>query len=531
MRQLFSTLIFIFFFFQITNAQTLALLDAGSVMGATRLCVNATMALSDTVSGGVWSSSNTSVATVDSAGVVTGVAAGSAVISYAVVSGGDTAIAADTITVLSSPIVYGIISARDTFCAGDMDTVVLGNSQGGYGYQLYMGSSAVLYETGKDTALVFIHSADSSGMVTIVATDSATMCTAVMAGGPTVVVNPLPDTFSVTGGGHYCAGGAGEHVFLGGSQAGVFYQLYNDTAAIGLPLAGSHAALDFGLQTLGGLYKVVAMNPVTNCRQPMPDAALVVVNPTPAPYSISGGGPYCATDSGADIWLSNSEAEVKYSLYYNGSLARSITGHGFSVDFGLQTAVGTYSVSAINTVTGCTKDMPGAVSITVNSNPNIYHVTGGGSVLAGEKGVHIGLNGSDAGINYHLYKDKAYAGVVVQGNGMPIDFGIQTGAGTYTVEAFNDGAGCNSMMADSAVITANPQVHVFPNPSGGELTIIIDKGTYTSFTITNAIGQEILLQDLTNAQTILDIRLFAAGMYYMTFRGDNGIAVQKFVKK
>jgi hypothetical protein len=58
--------------------------SADTILGADTLCVGATVNLSDAAAGGTWSSSNPSVATVNGAGLVTGVSAGNATISYSV---------------------------------------------------------------------------------------------------------------------------------------------------------------------------------------------------------------------------------------------------------------------------------------------------------------------------------------------------------------------------------------------------------------------------------------------------------------
>jgi len=58
-----------------------------SVMGAPSVCAGATTTYTCITTGGVWSSSNPSVATVSSSGVVTGVAVGTARISYGVTGG------------------------------------------------------------------------------------------------------------------------------------------------------------------------------------------------------------------------------------------------------------------------------------------------------------------------------------------------------------------------------------------------------------------------------------------------------------
>lgn len=56
--------------------------DAGTITGTNNVCEANTVTLTNTATGGSWSSSNTSVATVSATGVVTGVVAGAATISY-----------------------------------------------------------------------------------------------------------------------------------------------------------------------------------------------------------------------------------------------------------------------------------------------------------------------------------------------------------------------------------------------------------------------------------------------------------------
>jgi hypothetical protein len=70
------------------------------VQGNTTICQNATTQLSSATAGGTWSSANTAIATVNSNGLVTGVSAGTVVISYTDACG---VAATATITVLSQP--------------------------------------------------------------------------------------------------------------------------------------------------------------------------------------------------------------------------------------------------------------------------------------------------------------------------------------------------------------------------------------------------------------------------------------------
>ena len=73
----------------------------GTISGYTSLCAGNSIALTESTSGGTWSSSNTSVATV-AGGVVTGIAAGAATISYSVTNSCGTRSATHAVTVIAN---------------------------------------------------------------------------------------------------------------------------------------------------------------------------------------------------------------------------------------------------------------------------------------------------------------------------------------------------------------------------------------------------------------------------------------------
>ena len=63
--------------------------------GALKVSVGCTTPLSDLTPGGTWSSSNTSVATVNTTGIVSGIATGTATISYSVSNSCGTSVATE----------------------------------------------------------------------------------------------------------------------------------------------------------------------------------------------------------------------------------------------------------------------------------------------------------------------------------------------------------------------------------------------------------------------------------------------------
>jgi hypothetical protein len=115
------------------------------------------------------------------------------------------------------------------------------------------------------------------------------------------------------------------------------------------------------------------------------------------------------------------------------------------------TATTTYTV-AVTSSNGCSS----TASVTVNLDPQAFNVTGGGAYCQGGNGVPVGLDGSQVGVEYQLLRNGTDLGAPVGGTGASLDFGIQTLAGTYTVEATNLGNACTNTMNGLAVVTVNP---------------------------------------------------------------------------
>lgn len=88
---------------------------AGIITGDSTICAGANITLSDPATGGVWGSSSSAVASVSGAGVVHAVAAGTAIIGYAVTNACGTATTTHNITVFPVPPISPIIGP-DSAC-------------------------------------------------------------------------------------------------------------------------------------------------------------------------------------------------------------------------------------------------------------------------------------------------------------------------------------------------------------------------------------------------------------------------------
>ncbi|HEX8154130.1 MAG TPA: hypothetical protein VF698_13435 [Thermoanaerobaculia bacterium] len=189
-----------------------------------------------------------------------------------------------------------------------------------------------------------------------------------MSGSAIVTIDALPATQTVTGGGAYCAGGAGVSVGLANSDSGISYQLQRDGSNVGAPVAGTGAAISFGNQTTAGTYTVIATNAAT-CSAQMSGNAIITIDALPATQTVTGGGAYCAGGAGVSVGLVSSDTGISYQLQRDGSnVGAPIAGTGAAISFGNQTTAGTYTVIATNAAT-CSAQMSGTAVVTITPVP------------------------------------------------------------------------------------------------------------------------------------------------------------------
>ncbi len=116
--------------------------------------------------------------------------------------------------------------------------------------------------------------------------------------------------------------------------------------------------------------------------------------------------------------------------------------------------------------------------------PTAYAVTGGGSYCTGGAGIAVGLANSQSNISYQLKIGGVNTGSPVAGTGSAITFGLQTVAGTYTVEATNANSPCNystTMTGNAVVATYSPAT---ASVISGTATICSGASTDLQVTIT-----------------------------------------------
>jgi hypothetical protein len=109
--------------------------DEGAISGADSVCPGLSITLTNTATGGTWSSSNTALATVSGSGVVTGVTAGSVTISYFASNFCATTYTTHTVRVLATvPCISSVVDAANS--AEDKVTVTPNPSKGTFSVKI-----------------------------------------------------------------------------------------------------------------------------------------------------------------------------------------------------------------------------------------------------------------------------------------------------------------------------------------------------------------------------------------------------------
>lgn len=373
------------------------------------------------------------------------------------------------------------VSGGGAICTGATGlSVDLGSSVVGVNYQLYKGATLIGSAVSGTGSGISFGAQTAAGVYTVLATDATTACTAAMTGSATLVVNPLPVMYAVTGGGSYCADGTGVSVGLSNSQSGVDYQLYHGSVIVGSAMSGTGAALDFGAMTAAGSYSVQATNVATTCVNNMSSTASVVINALPAVYAVSGGGSYCDGGTGVNIVLGGSSAGINYKLYNGSALVSTVSGTGAPFDFGAMTAAGLYTVSAENAVTSCVSNMLGSavVAITATVTPSVTATSLSGTQVCTGTSVTFLSTVANAGAA-PVYQWRVNGAAVAATSG----YTYTPANGDIVSVKLTSNAACTTV--DSAVASLTMTVNPFVTPSATIAAVpgnILCEGSGVTFT-------------------------------------------------
>ncbi len=365
----------------------------GTITGTLNVCVGATSVLSDPATGGAWTSTTPTVATIGSAsGMVTGVTAGLSVITYSLGAG---CIAMATVTVNALP---DVITGPVSVCAGG-STITLADVTAG-------GS----WSTAASTVTV----GTSTGVVTGVSAGTA-IVTYTAPGGcfrnTTVTVNPLPA--AISGPSALCVGAS--ITLTDATTGGTWASATTSVATIG-SATGAITGLTTGTTaityTLPTGCRTITTETVSTAPGPVTGSAAVCVGATAALGNTVPGGTWTSSTGNVTI----------------GSLSGMVTG----VTAG--TTVISYSlgsgcmVTRTESVTAAPAAISGAGSLCSGTTTTWTDVTPGGTWTSGAtsvatigatSGVVSGLAGGIAGITYTVGASGCFATKSITVNATP----------------------------------------------------------------------------------------------------------------
>ncbi|CAN1493247.1 Gliding motility-associated, C-terminal domain [Flavobacteriaceae bacterium] len=398
------------------------------ITGANTVCANSSTVLSSTTSGGVWSSSNIGVATIDGSGVVTGVSAGTVTITYSASNtSGCTTSVSKTITVIAQPIQPTItVSGATSFCAPD--TVVL-TSSATTGNQWYKDGTPIVGATAK------VFTATDSGFYTVINTLNG--CTSQESTAVEVKVSAVPAVDPITGAGVVCAGSS--------------IQLSNTI------LKGVWSTSNTGIASVDGSGLVTGVSAGTatitftvitkfGCVSSVSKDITVTALPNKPSITTSGATSFCAPDS----VVLRSSANTGNQWYKEGVAIAGATANSYTA-----TNSGIYTV--VVTQNGCTSLESNQVTVTANASLSVPTLNATGNTIICE-GASVRLHTSSLTGNKWFNNGAAIPGVTGS------DY-IVTTTGTYTVESSNP-SGCVSGLSAPVLVTVNPNRIVAPITGG-----------------------------------------------------------------
>lgn len=347
-----------------------------------------------------------------------------------------------TIVVHPIPLAYMIVPQGDK-CPGT--EIFINGSEANMLYKLVLHSDtiATMVGTGNLEYLSFGIYSDT-GTYTIIARNPVTGCQNIMNGNLTIQASP--EIYNINPIGIQCPP---TNIVLSASQPGTMYQLRRDSLInVDTPIAGTGGVLNFGEQTVPGIYRIIATNSLTNCYAWM--NGNVTISTLPSIFTII---PNTDTCSGAVVRLNSSQFGMKYRLMLNGAiLLNTLTGTGQDLIFGNYTTSGTYTITAIDTVSLCESLMSG--HLTIYNTPTQYNILPNGVVCEGSS---VGLENSEIGVTYTLFRDGwIVVGTPVSGTGSAINFGPQYFPGYYNIRGIWNTTGCENIMNGTATLDAKP---------------------------------------------------------------------------
>jgi gliding motility-associated-like protein len=400
-----------------------------TIIGGLSVCTSSTSLLTGSGTATAvnpWISTNTSIALVNNAGLVTGVSVGTTVITYTNNNGCAQTV---NITVNALPVITGTL----TICAG-LTTTLTGSATAAAINPWISSSSSVA-------------TVNSAGVVTAIVPGTAAITYTngngcVRTAG--ITVNALPPVAAVAGASTACLNNT--TTLTNTTPAGTWTSSNNSIATV--TASGLVAGISLGVVTI--TYTVTNSNGCVNS-----SSAAITVVAVPAVPTITASGPVALCTGGSVVLASSSSTGNQW--YRNGVLLAAQTNSTYTA-----TTAGNYTVQVTNG-NGCVSSSPSlATTVTVNLLP-AAGISGTTAVCQNAAAPSITFTGSNASapytFTYQLNGGANQTITTVSGNSvtLPATTGA-AGAFVYTLVSVKDGSAtaCSNSATGAATITVNP---------------------------------------------------------------------------
>lgn len=471
---------------------------AGTIIGSTNVCVGATITLTDAATGGVWSSTNAN-ATV-TAGIVTGVTAGTDTIVYTVTNACGTASTSLEITINPLPFVAGI-TGPTSVCIGSPITLADATTGGFWSATNSSASVAGGVVTGASIGIDTIMYSISNMCGTVVATH-------------TVTVSATADAGTITGASNVCSG---TPLILTDLVAGGTWSASNATATVA---GGVVIAISNGIDTISYT--------VTNACGTATATKVITVTLSPTGGAVVGPASVCKGSTGTFTDVAGTTGGVWSVTNTNAT----ITAGGILTGVNTGTDTVKYTVSNTCGIATATK------LVTINTVPNAGTINGLSIGCAGNTialsdaaggGVWTSSNASLASVASSGVVTLFAAGTVTISYTITNSCGATSATHPIAIKAATDCSGGGGTGVNQVTTNDGDELKVYPNPNNGSFNMNLISGINepVEVTITNVIGEKIS-QFTTTTNMLTDIILNKVpGIYILSANTIHGRFVAK----